>query len=164
MSLEYQKARKRGLLSVTVVAGGCSHVFVLPLFCCDVLAMLVCVCACVCPTSTSDRFRLCELHQRTSTLQHIALQAANRSDQDVCAKEFLSRWRHEMQIALLQRKAAMYRAVLPKRGAAAQWPLTGSNKHVPSHRGRAETVDRDSGCAGGEEVRPQTPVGAYMQE
>ena len=47
MSLEYQKAWKRGLLSVTVVAGGCSHVFVLPLFCCDVLAMLVCVCVCV---------------------------------------------------------------------------------------------------------------------
>ena len=104
----------------------------------------------------------------TSTLQHIAQQAANRSDQDVCVKEFLSRWRHEMQIALLQRKAAMYRAVLPKRGAAAQWPLTGSNKHVPSHRGRAETVDRDSGCAGGETVssRPRRTwmLRVYVQQ
>ena len=38
----------------------------------------------------------------------------------------LRRWRHEIQIAILRRRAAMFRATQPKVGAKEAWLLTGA--------------------------------------
>ena len=49
----------------------------------------------------------------TRTLQHAADIGSSRNGQQMSAKSLQRRWMHEIQIALLRRKAAMVRAVLP---------------------------------------------------
>ena len=71
------------------------------------------------------------------TMHFVAEQVAGRSDQQVEASQVLARWRHEVQIAIQQRRAAMTRAVLPKLSAAAEWIVTGQAGGVPNSDRRA---------------------------
>ena len=53
------------------------------------------------------------------------------------ASDVLARCRHEIQVAIQRRRAAMTRAVLPKLGAAALWLVAGDAAGVPSSDRRA---------------------------
>ena len=70
----------------------------------------------------------------TRTLRFAAGCAATRGGQQAAASELTSRWKHEIQIAILRRRAAMTRAVLPRWSVRSQFLLTGQ-------------VDRDAGCS-----------------
>eukprot|EP00973_Karenia_brevis_P047960 6655894-Karenia_brevis.AAC.1 len=43
---------------------------------------------------------------------------------------FLARWKHELSVAILRRRAAMARACLPRKTAREMWLLTGSALHA----------------------------------
>ena len=83
----------------------------------------------------------------TRTLAFAAELAANRSDQDVAPGQLRSRWRHEIQVALQRRRAAMMRAVLPRPSDGANWLLTGASGAVPCSVGRLAplVLDEDEG-------------------
>ena len=68
----------------------------------------------------------------TRTLQFAAQIATTRNNQQASAGSLVARWKHEIQIAILRRRAAMARAVLPKATAQQLWLLSGQ-------------VDRDDG-------------------
>ena len=61
----------------------------------------------------------------TRTLQYAADIACSRNGQQMLATSFQSRWKHEIQIALPRRRAAMARAVLPNPSARAKWLFAG---------------------------------------
>ena len=61
----------------------------------------------------------------TRTLQCAADIASSRNGQQMSAKSLQHRWKHEIQIALFRRKAAITRAVLPNPSARAEWLLAG---------------------------------------
>ena len=61
----------------------------------------------------------------TRTLQCAADIASSRTGQQMSAKSLQRRWKHEVQIALLRRRAAMTRAVLPNPSARAEWFFAG---------------------------------------
>ena len=75
------------------------------------------------------------------TLKYAASLAATRSGVQADASSLLSRWKHEVTIAILRRRAAMTRAVLPRRSAWAEQLLTGSSDDAPSSEIRAEQLD-----------------------
>ncbi len=83
----------------------------------------------------------------TRTMQYAAELAANRSEQHADSASMLARWRHEVQIAILRRRAAMLRAVLPRPSARAEWLLTGFVQGLPdsAHRAPPIAADGDSG-------------------
>ena len=68
----------------------------------------------------------------TRTLHFVAKQAANRTGQDAEAARMLARCNHEIQVAILRRRAAMTRAVLPRLSSSATLLLTGLAGGVPS--------------------------------
>ena len=76
----------------------------------------------------------------TRTLHYAATVAATRNSKQTTASSLLDRWRHEIQIAILQRRAAVLRAVLPKPSAFEQWPLTGNIEGASGIRGREEAI------------------------
>ncbi len=53
----------------------------------------------------------------------------------------MGRWRHELQIAILRRRAAMSRAVIPRASSLAIWLLTGCSEAMPSSAFRAPPLD-----------------------
>ena len=61
----------------------------------------------------------------TRTLQYAADIACSRNGQQMSAKSLHRRWKHEIQIALLRRRASMARAVLPNPSARAEWLFAG---------------------------------------
>ena len=73
----------------------------------------------------------------TLTLQHAADIAFSRTGQQMSAKSLQHRCKHEIQTALLLRRAAMTRAVLPNPSARAEWLLASIDRalnhwdHVP---------------------------------
>ena len=77
------------------------------------------------------------------TLCFAAELAANRSDRQVSAASLQARWRHEIQVAILRRRAAMMRSVLPRAGAAAEWLLTGHTCGPPTSDYRANPLTGD---------------------
>ena len=79
----------------------------------------------------------------TRTLRFAADLATRRGGQEANAKDLMARWRHEIQIAIQRRRAAMARAVLPGASARANWLLTGRTEGLPSSRSRATPVDDD---------------------
>ncbi len=94
----------------------------------------------------------------TRTLHFAAAQAANRSEQDAEAKQLLARWRHEIQIAIQRRRAAMTRAVQRRAGARAMWLLSGHSGSVPTSEHRAPPMEpeiRDQTEAEEEELRDE---------
>ena len=61
----------------------------------------------------------------TRTLKYAA-EAAARKRGGVAVPGLLARWRHEITVAIVRRRAAMLRAVLPKVKARELWMLTGA--------------------------------------
>ena len=105
--------------------------------CCVVLVVVIVACVLLCvwcgtlknpPCVRSKRPRVYKHHvlmykicargagthpAATRTLQYAADIAASRNGEQLSAKSLQRRWKHEIQIALLRRRAAMTRAVLP---------------------------------------------------
>ena len=77
----------------------------------------------------------------TRTLQHAADIASSRNGQLMSAKSLQRRWKHEIQIALLRRRAAMTRAVLPNPSARAEWLLSGIIDRALHHWGYVLPLD-----------------------
>ena len=78
----------------------------------------------------------------TRTLQYAAgIAAAREGGAGISATSLLRRWRHELQVAIQRRRAAMARAVVPQLSARATWLLTGFSDEVPSSGGRAPPLD-----------------------
>ena len=77
----------------------------------------------------------------TRTLHYAAGLAAARGGADVTVSSLLRRWRHELQVAIQRRRAAMVRAVLPRLSPRAEWLLTGVSGEEPSVHGRAPPLD-----------------------
>ena len=83
----------------------------------------------------------------TRTLAIAAEMAATRSEQHADGRSLQARWRHEIMIALLRRRAAMARAVLPRRNARETWLLTGHTCSVPGSEQRAAPLDEGGPAA-----------------
>ena len=77
----------------------------------------------------------------TRTLRYAAGLAASRGGSESTPRELVRRWKHELQIALQRRRAAMSRAVLPRASARSAWLLTGQTATVPSSLSRAPPLD-----------------------
>ena len=65
------------------------------------------------------------------TLRYAARLASTRGGGEAEAQGFLSRWRHEIQVAIQRRRAAMARAVLPQSSAREVWLLSGRTEGPP---------------------------------
>ena len=76
-----------------------------------------------------------------SSLQYAADIAACRDGHQMSAKALQHRWKHEIQRALLRRRAAMTRAVLPKPQTQPEWLLAGLKDRALSHWVRAPPLD-----------------------
>jgi plasmid replication initiation protein len=74
----------------------------------------------------------------TRTLKYAAELAASRNSQQASASSLLGRWRHEVQISILRRRAGMHRAVLPRPSKYEEWLLTGTARHY----GNGKSTDR----------------------
>ena len=61
----------------------------------------------------------------TRTLAYAAAKAARRGGVSADAKQLQRRWKHEVQVAILRRRAAMARAVLPSLAPRATRLLAG---------------------------------------
>jgi hypothetical protein len=75
----------------------------------------------------------------TRTLRFAAGVAARRAGSEATA--LLSRWKHEVQIAIQRRRAAMARAVLPRATPQELWLLTGQGGLQPDPAERAPPLD-----------------------
>ena len=61
----------------------------------------------------------------TRTVQYAADVASSRNGQQMSAKSLQRTWKHEIQFALLRRRAVMTRTVLPSPSARAEWHVAG---------------------------------------
>ena len=97
------------------------------------------------------------------TLGYAAQLAASKGGKSDTPKDFVRRWRHEVQIAILRRRAAMARAVLPAIPGNLVWLLTGKSDRPPCIHGRLPALEEDEAeeDAGreGEEVEEEDGVG-----
>ena len=82
----------------------------------------------------------------TRTLQNAADVTSSRNGQHQSAKSLHRRWKHEIQIALLQRRAATARAVLPNLSARAEWLFAGIIDKALHQWGHVPPLDGGSGC------------------
>ena len=87
----------------------------------------------------------------TRTLRYAAGIAATRSGSQASSAGLMGRWRHEVQIAIQRRRAAMARAVLPRATARQLWLLTGNSARPPSSLHREPPLD-DGGDESGEDL------------
>ena len=76
----------------------------------------------------------------TRTLRFVAEPAAHRTDEQTEATRLLARSRHEIQVAILRRRAAMVRAVMPRLLAVDSTLLTGRADGVPHSLVRAPAL------------------------
>jgi hypothetical protein len=86
----------------------------------------------------------------TRTLVFASEQATSRCEHNTSARQLRARWRHDIQVALQQRRAAMARSVLPRKSARDAWLLTGRAESVPSSDRREPPFDQ-GGTADDEE-------------
>ena len=78
------------------------------------------------------------------TLLYAAEIAVSRNSQQSTAGALVARWKHEVQVAILRRRAAMTRAVLPRRATAQElWLLTGVADRDDGDDARAPPLDED---------------------
>ena len=77
------------------------------------------------------------------TLRFAARLASTRGGGEKEAAGFLARWRHEIQIAIQRRRAAMARAVLPQALTREVWLLSGRTEGPPCTDGRAPQLCSD---------------------
>ena len=84
--------------------------------------------------------------QPPRTFQYAADIAANRNGQPKSAKSLQRRWKHQIQIALLRRRAAMSRAVLPNPSLSGSMsPRRGLIDRAVQHWGYAPPLDGGPG-------------------
>ena len=95
----------------------------------------------------------------TRTLKFAADVASTRGSSRVPASSILQRWRNEIQVAILRRRAAMCRAVLPRASLREAWLLTGNADKDARAWGALASVDED-GLSEVGETRPDGVVGA----
>ena len=76
----------------------------------------------------------------TRTLQYAADIASSRNGQHLSAKSLHHRWKHEIQIALLRRRAAMARADQPNPVARAEWLFAGIIDRALHHWGHVPAL------------------------
>ena len=87
----------------------------------------------------------------TRTLK-FAAETVARKRGGVSVPNFLSRWKHEIQIAILRRRAAMFRATQPKVGAKDAWLLTGVPGDGDGEGGvRLEEIEEEDLLGGGDD-------------
>ena len=79
----------------------------------------------------------------TRTLQFAAQIAVTRNGQEASAAALVSTWKHEIQIAILRRRAAMSRAVLPRSTPKEHWLLTGQADRAEGESQRAVPFEED---------------------
>ena len=96
----------------------------------------------------------------TRTLKYAAEIAATRNTQQASAPMILGRWRHEIQIAILRRRAAMCRAVLPRPSRFEHWLLTGEADRSAGAEGRAAALGEDGLSLAGEADVPDVAADA----
>ena len=89
----------------------------------------------------------------TRTLQYAADIASCHNGQQMSAKALQHRWKHEIQIALLRRRAVMTRAVLPDTTVRERWFLAGLTDTAASHWVRTPPLD------GGDDEHAETGTG-----
>ena len=75
------------------------------------------------------------------TLRYAAGVAATLNGGLASATSLLSRWKHEITVAIMRRRAAMTRAVVPRQDARALWMLTGHSEIPASSLHREEQLD-----------------------
>ena len=76
----------------------------------------------------------------------------------ICHSSMVRRWRHEIQVAIQRRRAAMVRAVLPKPVALAEWIVSGQTSGMPSCGGRQQPLQQEAGgLAGSQNSRGSEP-------
>ena len=76
----------------------------------------------------------------TRTLQYASDIASSRNGQQMSAKSLQHRWKHEIQIVVLRRRAAMTWAVLPNPSARAEWLLAGVIDGALHHWGQCTQI------------------------
>ena len=94
----------------------------------------------------------------TRTLQHAADIASSRNGQHLSAKSLHRAWKHEIQIALLRRRAAMARAVLPNLSAWAEWLFAGIIDGALHHWGHVPALDGGPGDHDLEDFETDTAI------
>ena len=83
-------------------------------------------------------------HPAVSRTLKFAAESAARKRGGVSVPNLLRRWKHEIQIAILRRRAAMFRATQPKVGAKEAWLLTGAPGDGAAEGGeRLEQIDEE---------------------
>ena len=90
----------------------------------------------------------------TRTLQHAADIASSRNGQQMSARSLHRRWKHEIQIASLRRRAAMTRAVLPNPSACTERLRTGIIDRALNHWGHL--LPLDCGVGGNDNAASET--------
>ena len=78
------------------------------------------------------------------TLLYAADTASCRNVQQMSVEALQHRWKHEIQVSLLRRRAALTRAVLPNPSACAEWLLAGLIDRALNHWGHAPPLDGDT--------------------
>jgi hypothetical protein len=79
----------------------------------------------------------------TRTLRYAAEIAVTRNGQQSTAGSLVTRWKHEIQVAISRRRAAMARAVLPRTPARELWLLAGQVDRAEGDETRAAPLDED---------------------
>jgi hypothetical protein len=77
------------------------------------------------------------------TLRYASNRAAGQGNEQVKSTQLRARWRHEMMIAILRRRAAMARSVVPRPSRRAEWLLTGLAEDGVTGAGRSAQIDAD---------------------
>ena len=77
------------------------------------------------------------------TLRYAADQATVRGGTQASSSALLGRWKHEIMVAILRRRAAMTRAALPRQSERARWLLTGRSDHGVDIGSRHPPLDED---------------------
>jgi len=76
----------------------------------------------------------------TRTLQYAADRASYKGGRATTAREYVRRWSHEIQVAILRRRAAMVRAAMPKQAHDTAW-LCQAERAV--HGSRLPPIEED---------------------
>ena len=92
-------------------------------------------------------------------LSHVARRATARAGADCCSQSIVSRWRHEISVSLLRRRAAISRSTLPRRSDRDLWMLSGAVDGEAASCREGQLDDFLAGI-GPEDVEPAASVGA----
>jgi hypothetical protein len=85
------------------------------------------------------------------TMKYASERAAGRGSEEVKSSELYGRWRHEITVAILRRRAAMTRAFLPRPNPRERWLMTGHSDGEAAVITRAPQLDGDDVSGGGGE-------------